>query len=72
MMTTTPRIPPPHLFCPLCMQPLVYRETVFGGVQPPERWDYFDCLTCAGIFEYRERTRQVRQVPALPFQLTRE
>jgi hypothetical protein len=70
MMTTTPSIPPPNLFCPICSLPLVYRETVFNGVQPPERWDYFDCLTC-GTFEYRQRTRKTRQVPELPFPLAR-
>jgi hypothetical protein len=53
----------PQLFCPGCALPLVYRRTVVGGVQPPERWVYFACRTC-GDFVYRDRTRQVRRVTA--------
>jgi hypothetical protein len=52
----SPDSPPPLVICPQCDHPLVYRETVIGGITPIERWDYFDCPTC-GFFEYRARTR---------------
>jgi len=57
--TTTPETPAPHLICPECDTPLVYRTTVLNGVQPLERWDFFECRTC-GPFEYRHRTRRLR------------
>jgi len=60
-VTNTPPTPPPQLFCPSCEKPLIYRQTVIGGLQPPERWDQFHCSTC-GPFEYRARTRQLRPV----------
>jgi hypothetical protein len=59
-VTSTPETPAPQLLCPQCDYPLVYRETVVGGVKPLERWDYFECRTC-GSFVYRERTRQLRR-----------
>jgi hypothetical protein len=58
-VTSTPETPAPQLFCPTCYLPLVYRQTVLGGVKPLERWDYFECRTC-GSFVYRDRTRQLR------------
>ncbi len=58
--TREPSTPPPALVCPSCDGPLHYRQTVQGGVKPPERWDYFDCVTC-GTFVYRERTRKLRR-----------
>jgi hypothetical protein len=48
------------LFCPRCDLPLVYRQTVIGGVRPVERWHYFACPSC-GEFVYRERTRTFRR-----------
>jgi len=59
-ITSTPETPPAQIFCPSCDLPLVYRQTVVGGVKPVERWDYFRCRTC-GEFVYRERTRQLRR-----------
>jgi hypothetical protein len=59
-VTAMPDTPAPQLFCPSCERPLVYRQTVVGGVQPIERWDYFACRTC-GSFVYRDRTRQLRR-----------
>jgi len=47
------------LTCPKCDGPLSYRETVFSGVKPAERWDFFDCRIC-GPYVYRERTRSLR------------
>ena len=59
-VTSTPAPPAPQLFCPTCDLPLVYRQTVVGGVKPLERWDYFECRSC-GAFVYRDRTRQLRR-----------
>jgi hypothetical protein len=59
MFTTTPEIGAPALTCPRCDAALVYKQTVFSGVKPIERWDYFDCRAC-GPFVYRERTRALR------------
>jgi RNase P subunit RPR2 len=61
--TTRPDPAPDALWCPHCDSPLVYRETVFGGVQPPERWDYYTCHSC-GTFQYRPRTRRLRVIDA--------
>jgi hypothetical protein len=60
LVTSRPETPAPQLICPTCDQPLVYRQTVIGGVKPIERWDYFECRTC-GEFVYRDRTRQLRR-----------
>ncbi len=59
--TTTPDTPPPLLDCPHCQRPLVYRQTVYNGVNPLERWDHFDCRRC-GPFEYRQRTRVIKSL----------
>ena len=59
-ITSTPEIPAPQVFCPGCGLPLVYRQTVIGGVKPIERWDYFDCRAC-GQYVYRDRTRTLRR-----------
>jgi hypothetical protein len=61
-ITTTPDPEPPQLLCPTCVRPLVYRQTIIGGVQPIERWDQFECRAC-GPFEYRYRTRKLRESP---------
>jgi hypothetical protein len=63
--TSVPDIPAPELVCPMCDRLLVYRQTVFGGVKPPERWDYFECRRC-GPFEYRDRTRKLRKAADMP------
>jgi len=62
--TRTPTEPAPALVCPLCMQPLIYQKTLFGGVSRryPERWDYFKCPRC-GSFGYRHRTKTLRLLP---------
>jgi hypothetical protein len=44
---------------------MIYRLTIMGGLKPPERWDYFDCLA-DGPFEYRERTRTFRRTKVSP------
>ena len=58
-MTSRPHAPAPQLFCPECQLPLVYRYTVYGGVECPERWDSLACRT-HGMFEYRQRTGRLR------------
>jgi hypothetical protein len=55
VITSIPDTPAPQLLCPPCDHPLVYRQTVVGGVKPVEQWDYFECRTC-GRFVYRDRT----------------
>ena len=61
--TTMPEVPAINLICPICTQPLRYRETFVGGVNSrhSERWDYYECARC-GRFQYRYRTRKLRRV----------
>jgi hypothetical protein len=65
-VTIEPDPPAPPLLCPTCDKPLVYLQTVFGGVYPRERWDYFQCRPC-GLYAYRQRTRRLRLAEYLPF-----
>jgi hypothetical protein len=58
--TSDPDTPAPQLACPTCGRALLYRQTVYGGVIPPERWDYLECRTC-GPFQFRHRTSQLRR-----------
>jgi CheY-like chemotaxis protein len=62
--TTTPPLAPPALLCPECNRPLRYVRSHIGGVtaQNSEQWDYFECLSACGTFQYRERTRKLRRV----------
>src|SRR5258708_36233356 len=64
-VTSEPESPPPQLLCPTCDRPLVYRQTVVGGVKPRERWDYFECRRC-GPFVYRDRTLKLRRTILSP------
>ena len=61
--TTTPEQPAIELSCPICGQALKYQETFIGGVssRQSERWDYYFCVKC-GPFQYRNRTRRLRQM----------
>jgi len=63
-MTTDPPVTPPALVCPMCFQPLRHVKSYVGGVSArhPEQWDYFECQTGCGTFQYRHRTRKLRQV----------
>jgi hypothetical protein len=54
-----PETPPPQVRCPNCDLVLKYRQTVFNGLAPRERWDLFTCHRC-GPFDYRHRTRRLR------------
>src|SRR6266487_5460465 len=65
IVTCSPEVAAPALRCPACDRPLMYLQTLFGGVKPPERWDYFQCARC-GFFEYRDRTRTVRPTIDVP------
>jgi CheY-like chemotaxis protein len=62
--TITPPTAPPPLVCPLCDRPLRYQRSHVGGVSSKhaEQWDYFDCEGGCGMFQYRTRTRKLRQV----------
>jgi CheY-like chemotaxis protein len=62
--TTTPPLPPPVLHCPTCDKALRYVRSHIGGVSAlnAEQWDYYECATGCGTFQYRERTRKVRRV----------
>jgi hypothetical protein len=59
--TNKPSSPAPPLTCPLCDGALRYVQTIYGGVKPAERWDQYGCHKC-GSFEYRHRTRKLRQL----------
>ena len=65
LVTSSPDVAAPGLICPECDRPLIYLHTVLRGVKPPERWDYVQCVPC-GFFEYRSRTRRLRQTPQVP------
>jgi hypothetical protein len=62
--TIAPPIPPPTLLCPSCDRPLTYRRSHVGGVSSrhSEQWDYYDCVSRCGTFQYRARTRKLRKV----------
>jgi two-component system, cell cycle response regulator DivK len=63
-VTTTPRVSPPDLRCPTCDRWLLYARSHVGGVnsQNAEQWDYYECPTSCGTFQYRQRTRKLRQI----------
>jgi CheY-like chemotaxis protein len=63
--TTTPPLAPPRAICPICDRILTYRHSHLGGVSEREReqWDWYACSgACGGMFEYRHRTRRLRQL----------
>jgi two-component system, cell cycle response regulator DivK len=62
--TTNPPVSPPRLVCPACDRPLAYQRSHIGGVNSKhaEQWDYFDCESGCGTFQYRVRTRKLRKV----------
>jgi hypothetical protein len=64
-VTRNPEVPAPALRCPDCDHPLIYVQTVIGGVKPLERWDYFEYRSC-GFFKYRHRGRKLRRTPDIP------
>jgi CheY-like chemotaxis protein len=62
--TTQPPITPPSLRCPSCDRHLNYEFSHIGGVtaREPEQWDYYTCSGPCGQFQYRQRTRKLRQL----------
>ena len=62
--TASPPSTPPDLRCPLCDRRLTYQRSHIGGVNArhSEQWDYFECTSGCGTFQYRQRTRKLRQV----------
>ena len=62
-VTITPPAQPPQLVCPRCDSALVYQRSHIGGVsaEHSEQWDYYECPAGCGNFQYRQRTRKVRQ-----------
>jgi CheY-like chemotaxis protein len=62
--TTTPPTAAPTLRCPSCDTVLRYLRSHVGGVSEKnaEQWDYFECGTGCGTFQYRQRTRKLRRV----------
>src|SRR6266540_2362651 len=67
-VTRQPPRQPPELRCPQCDRQLQYDRSHVGGVNDahPEQWDYFVCGGGCGTFQYRQRTRTVRQVGQSP------
>jgi hypothetical protein len=63
--TSTPDPAAPPLVCPRCDRLLVYCQSVLNGVNPIERWDYFECRSC-GPFYYRHRTRKLQATTDVP------
>lgn len=63
-VTTEPTTQPPALVCPSCYEPLRYAKSYIGGVSAkyPEQWDCFECPVGCGAFQYRHRTRKLRQI----------
>jgi CheY-like chemotaxis protein len=62
--TTSPPSRPPELVCPRCDQRLEYRKSYVGGVSAKhgEQWDTYRCPSGCGQFQYRQRTRKLRDV----------
>ena len=62
--TQNPPVAPPALLCPDCDRPLTYARSHVGGVSSrhPEQWDYYECGSGCGTFQYRTRTRKLRKV----------
>jgi chemotaxis family two-component system response regulator PixH len=62
--TSQPPTEPPELVCPACAQALMYERSHVGGVSEKqlEQWDYFECESGCGSFQYRHRTRRLRRL----------
>ena len=59
-----PAAPSLVLFCPSCDRRLRYERSHSGGVsnRDPEQWDDYTCPASCGTFQYRQRTRTLRNV----------
>jgi CheY-like chemotaxis protein len=62
--TTTPPSSPPTAVCPRCDRRLVYLRSHIGGVNEHrgEQWDDYECPSGCGQFQYRHRTRKLRDL----------
>ena len=62
--TDPPHFTPPAALCPACEGPMRYLRSHMGGVgrRLREQWDYFECASGCGTFQYRQRTRKLRKV----------
>jgi CheY-like chemotaxis protein len=62
--TTTPPLLAPTLYCPQCDRRLTYSHSHIGGVSArhAEQWDYYECPSPCGTFQYRQRTRRLRKI----------
>jgi CheY-like chemotaxis protein len=62
--TTAPPLAPPRLVCSGCDCELSFVRSHIGGVNEDhaEQWDHFRCERCRSLFEYRHRTRKLREV----------
>lgn len=62
--TTSPSHAPLMLICPQCERELRYAHSYIGGVSAhrAEQWDYFDCPSGCGQFQYRHRSKKLRPV----------
>jgi two-component system cell cycle response regulator DivK len=64
LTTQTPSQLPPSLVCPGCDRALAYLRSHIGGVseRQKEQWDYYECQSGCGTYQYRHRTRRLRRV----------
>jgi DNA-binding response OmpR family regulator len=61
--TRVPPLEPPAIRCPSCDRALTYEGSQIGGVPSArEQWDYYRCRGGCATFQYRHRTRKLRQV----------
>jgi CheY-like chemotaxis protein len=61
--TRVPPLAPPSIRCPSCERALTYEWSQIGGVPgATEQWDYYRCRGGCAAFQYRHRTRKLRQV----------
>jgi CheY-like chemotaxis protein len=61
--TRMPPLEPPAIRCPSCDRALTYEGSQIGGVaSASEQWDYYRCRGGCATFQYRHRTRKLRQV----------
>jgi CheY-like chemotaxis protein len=62
--TMAPPLAPPQSVCPACDCELSHERSYVGGVNEDhaEQWDRFRCERCRRLFEYRHRTRKLREV----------
>ena len=61
--TRNPPMRPPTLTCPTCPTfVLEYVRSFLSGARTRDQWDQFVCAQCDRVYEYRQRTGQLRLV----------